>query len=88
LAVIGWWALTIWNNHADLKDKFTEHRLDVLENYQKKAEHENDMAQIINKLERLGNLELLLAQTYVTKQEIKEIFAEFVERLKEIEKKI
>lgn len=88
LACVAWWTKTIWSNHKETRDELDKVKLNIAQNY--RTRHEGDMIKdaIFDRLDRVGNIELLLAQQYVTKIEMKDFFQEVFTKLDKLETKL
>lgn len=88
LSLLGWWATNTWGRTKDNEKAIAELRLNLAANYRTREESDLLLNEIKDSLNKLGNLELIMAQHYITKAEIKDIFGEFVNKLTKIEDKL
>ena len=88
IGILGWWATTTWRAVKDMERSIAELNLNILKTYRTREEGDVVVRDLYDRIERLSNLELLLARSYVTKGEIKELFSEFVDKLNKIQDKL
>jgi hypothetical protein len=79
---------TIWADSKEHRKDFDAFKLRVTETYMPKSDIDEKHRELLNRLDRVGNLELLLAKQYVTKVELKEIFSDFNIKLDKISERI
>ena len=77
LALIAWWALQTWGRLKILEDSQRLIELKLASDYRTIQEGDAIKQDLVDKIDRIGNMELLLAQNYVTKQELKDLFGDF-----------
>ena len=85
---VSWWSRVVWSELKRLEQGSSEHKVFLLENYLKKEEVNAMHSEILKRLDRVGNIELLLANQYVTKVDISDILSTLNARLERIESKL
>lgn len=88
LAGITWWINTVWGQQKEQREKLAQLELRLATEYRTKKEDESLRREILDRLDRIGNLELLLAQQYVNRSEFKDAIDSTNIQLSRIEGKL
>jgi len=88
ITMLSWWVKTVWADLRATKEKVDKLELHVAQTYVPKTTIDKAQDEVLAQLARLSSLEVLLAKQYVTKAELKELFAGVATTLERIDGKL